>query len=100
MIDCVNCKDLQVKCLSSLEVENLAEYGQLWDTQTLPVVIFLVSTHEDGTPPSKAEWFCKSLEENANDFRVSKSYLKKLNYAVFGLGNSLYLQNYNKVTYF
>jgi tRNA wybutosine-synthesizing protein 1 len=52
-----------------------------------------------GKPPEDSSWFFKSLNEHANDFRVSKSHLNKLNYAIFGLGNSIYRENYNKVGY-
>jgi len=37
------------------------------------------------------------LEEHAHDFRVSKSHLGNLKYSIFGLGNSVYEDNYNQV---
>lgn len=52
----------------------------------------------DGKPPESAEWFCKWLEEASNDFRVQKSLLSGLDYAVFGLGNSLYKERFNMVS--
>ncbi|XP_051847972.1 S-adenosyl-L-methionine-dependent tRNA 4-demethylwyosine synthase TYW1-like [Antechinus flavipes] len=61
------------------------------------ICVFLVATYTDGRPPDSAEWFCKWLEEAANDFRFGKTYLKGMRYAVFGLGNSLYESDYNKV---
>ena len=51
----------------------------------------------DGKPPESVQWFFKWLEEAANDFRVQKSLLQGLNYAVFGLGNSLYEDKFNLV---
>lgn len=59
--------------------------------------VFIVSTYVDGKPPESAKWFYKWLEEASNDFRVQKSLLRDLNYAVFGLGNSLYEDNFNLV---
>lgn len=59
--------------------------------------MFIVSTYEDGKPPESAKWFYKWLEEASNDFRVQKSLLRDLNYAVFGLGSSLYENNFNLV---
>lgn len=101
MDDAVNCPgDLlsPVKNLSLTEVEHLSELGLASSSlDSVGVAIFIVPTYEDGAPPDSAEWFFKSLAENAVDFRVSKSYLKKMNYAVFGLGNSLYCDNFNKV---
>ncbi|KAL0174251.1 hypothetical protein M9458_030219, partial [Cirrhinus mrigala] len=43
------------------------------------------------------EWFCKWLEEASTDFRYGKTYLKGMRYAVFGLGNSVYVGHYNTV---
>lgn len=60
--------------------------------------MFLVATYTDGKPTDNAAWFCKWLEEAANDFRVGKKYLKGLQYAIFGLGNSLYADHYNTVS--
>ena len=61
---------------------------------------FLVATYTDGQPPESAAWFCKWLEEAANDFRFGKTYLKGMRYAVFGLGNSVYLSHFNTVGIF
>ncbi|VDI56049.1 tRNA wybutosine-synthesizing protein 1 [Mytilus galloprovincialis] len=60
-------------------------------------VVLFISTYTDGTPPEGSEWFCKWLEESSTDFRIPKALLKELHYAVFGLGNSLYTENYNAV---
>jgi len=96
--DPANVDGLSVNCLSTLEVEHLADFGKTGDSNVVPTVIFILATYEDGLPPPDAEWFCKSLAENAVDFRVSKSYLNNINFAVFGLGNSLYMDNFNKVS--
>ncbi|TPP60395.1 NADPH--cytochrome P450 reductase [Fasciola gigantica] len=47
------------------------------------VVIFVVSTYGEGDPPDDAQPFVHWLEQNNTE-------LKKLNYTVFGLGNSMY----------
>ena len=60
--------------------------------------VFVISTYVDGNPPESAEWFYKWLNEASNDFRVQKSLLQDLDYAVFGLGNSLYEENFNRVS--
>lgn len=67
--------------------------------QALPgtVSIFIVATYTDGTPCEDAQWFYKWLEDSVNDFRLSKYLLEGVRYAVFGLGNSLYQENYNVV---
>lgn len=61
------------------------------------LVVFIIATYTDGTPPECAQWFCKWLEESSTDFRVSKSLLKDMSYCVIGLGNSLYKENFCKV---
>lgn len=60
-------------------------------------MIIFTPTYEDGTPAPAAKWFLLYLQEAATDFRVSKNELEKLTYAVFGCGNSLYNENFNKV---
>ncbi|XP_055328378.1 S-adenosyl-L-methionine-dependent tRNA 4-demethylwyosine synthase TYW1-like isoform X2 [Paramacrobiotus metropolitanus] len=59
--------------------------------------VFILSTWTDGEPPPSAKWFALWLKDTVDDFRVSKSYLKDMKFAVFGLGNSSYGKNYNKV---
>ncbi|XP_037533877.1 S-adenosyl-L-methionine-dependent tRNA 4-demethylwyosine synthase TYW1-like [Nematolebias whitei] len=61
------------------------------------VCVFLVATYTDGQPTENAEWFCKWLEEASTDFRYGKTFLEGLRYAVFGLGNSVYVGHYNTV---
>lgn len=61
--------------------------------------MLLVATYTDGQPTENAEWFCKWLEEASTDFRYGKTYLKGLRYAVFGLGNSVYVGHYNTVSF-
>ncbi|XP_035690787.1 S-adenosyl-L-methionine-dependent tRNA 4-demethylwyosine synthase TYW1-like isoform X2 [Branchiostoma floridae] len=59
------------------------------------VCVFILSTYTDGQPPEGAAWVCRWLEESSTDFRVSKTLLGKLKYAVFGLGSSEYGDNFN-----
>ncbi|XP_035221680.1 S-adenosyl-L-methionine-dependent tRNA 4-demethylwyosine synthase TYW1-like isoform X2 [Stegodyphus dumicola] len=59
--------------------------------------IFIVSTYIDGQPPENCHWFCKWLDEASCDFRISRVLLKGLKHCIFGLGSSLYEDNFNKV---
>ncbi|KAK2172843.1 hypothetical protein NP493_925g02007 [Ridgeia piscesae] len=52
--------------------------------------VFLISTYTDGDPPQSASWFYKWLGESALDFRVSKTILQGLHFAVVALGSSAY----------
>ncbi|UYV84727.1 TYW1 [Cordylochernes scorpioides] len=56
----------------------------------------MVPTVEDGEPPSKASWFFNWIDDASNDFRLHKSLLSGLNYAIFAIGDSSYKENYNK----
>ncbi|NXS67860.1 TYW1 synthase, partial [Pandion haliaetus] len=67
------------------------------ETTSGNICVFLVATYTDGQPTESAVWFCKWLEDAANDFRFGKTYLEGLRYAVFGLGNSVYIDHYNTV---
>ncbi|NWR61800.1 TYW1 synthase, partial [Bucorvus abyssinicus] len=84
-----------------VEVISMGDYDPddrlLEETTSRNVCVFLVATYTDGQPAESAAWFCKWLEEAANDFRFGKSFLKGLRYAVFGLGNSVYVDHYNTV---
>ncbi|NWW78072.1 TYW1 synthase, partial [Climacteris rufus] len=84
-----------------VEVINMGDYDPddclSEETSSRNICVFLVATYTEGQPPESAAWFCKWLEEAANDFRVGKAFLQGLRYAVFGLGNSLYLEHYNTV---
>ncbi|NWR52325.1 TYW1 synthase, partial [Regulus satrapa] len=84
-----------------VEVINMGDYdpedGLAEETSSKNICVFLVATYTEGQPPESAAWFCKWLEEAANDFRVGKSFLQGLRYAVFGLGNSAYVDHYNTV---
>ena len=61
------------------------------------ITIFIVSTYTGGTPPTSAEWACQWLKDTVDDCRVQKSLLSNVYYAVFGVGNSLYKDDYNVV---
>lgn len=59
--------------------------------------IFILSTYVDGSPPDEGRWFYDWLKDTYADFRVQKSLLLGLDFAVYGLGDSAYAENYNKV---
>ncbi|XDV32544.1 hypothetical protein PO909_003333, partial [Leuciscus waleckii] len=74
------------------EVIDMKEYDP---DDRLAEEVSIVATYTDGQPTESAEWFCKWLEEASTDFRYGKTYLKGMRYAVFGLGNSVYVGHYN-----
>ena len=60
------------------------------------IVLFICSTWTDGVAPETAQRLVSSLIDYASDFRVSKSHLAKVKFAVFGLGGSDYNKNFCK----
>ena len=64
------------------------------------MVVIITATYSEGSPPDSAKWFCKWLSEAATDFRVSKTLLQGMNFAILGLGDSLYKDNFCKVGIF
>ncbi|CAF2824018.1 unnamed protein product [Rotaria sp. Silwood2] len=78
------------------DITDPEEFLQI-QTKNQRILLIFISTYEDGTPPPSAKWFVLHLQEAATDFRVSKNELEKLTYAIFGCGNSLYNDNFNKV---
>lgn len=62
------------------------------------VCVFIVSTYTDGVAPPESAWFFTWLHDAVSDFRYGTNYLHGLQYCVVGLGNSLYKQNYCKVS--
>ncbi|KAM6048421.1 S-adenosyl-L-methionine-dependent tRNA 4-demethylwyosine synthase TYW1-like [Theristicus caerulescens] len=84
-----------------VEVISMGDYDPddclVEETTSKNICVFLVATYTDGQPTESAAWFCEWLEEAVNDFRFGKTYLKGLRYAVFGLGDSVYVDHYNTV---
>ncbi|NXD28528.1 TYW1 synthase, partial [Spelaeornis formosus] len=95
LAEAVTCLNLPVEVINMRDYD--AEDGLAEEASSRNICVFLVATYSEGQPPESAAWFCKWLEEAANDFRVGKSFLQGLRYAVFGLGNSAYMDHYNTV---
>ena len=83
-----NDKQITIKNMNNFDAEDLEKES---------IVIMLTSTYENGRPPIDAKYFMKWVSEAPSDCRVHDSFLRNVRIAVFGLGNSLYDDNYNKV---
>lgn len=59
------------------------------------VFIFIVSTYTGGQPPPAASNFATLLADMSNDFRVSRDHFAKTRFAIFGLGDVVYGDNFN-----
>ncbi|KAF0685001.1 Aste57867_23030 [Aphanomyces stellatus] len=62
------------------------------------VVISILSTWTGGVPPESALVFYNWLQDMAQDFRVSRTWLQHVSVAVYGLGNSEYDEHYAKAS--
>lgn len=82
--------------LTELVVEDLATFA--FDSLLVAppksgpreVVLILLSTQAEGAPPPQCEHFCRLLEDHVHDFRVGKTALAHLSFAVLGFGSQEY----------
>jgi len=80
-----------------VSVAKLQDYDPEKLQDETDICVFIVPTYEGGTPPQEAAWFHKWLDEARNDFRIDSRLLSSVRYAVFGLGDSVYQDNYNVI---
>jgi tRNA wybutosine-synthesizing protein 1 len=73
--------------MAGFDPDTLSEYNRC---------VVIISTWENGTPPPSAAPFVLWLIDEARDFRVHKTQLAHMRYAVVGLGNSVYGHNFCK----
>uniref|UniRef100_A0A4D5RQK8 S-adenosyl-L-methionine-dependent tRNA 4-demethylwyosine synthase TYW1 n=1 Tax=Ixodes scapularis TaxID=6945 RepID=A0A4D5RQK8_IXOSC len=85
--------DVEIVNLKHIEPEECL----LGQVKSKGLCIFIVSTYVDGGPPDEAVWFYDWLKDTYADFRVHKYFLQGLDYAIYGLGDSAFNDNYNKV---
>jgi tRNA wybutosine-synthesizing protein 1 len=88
--------------ISLVDVKDVRELNDDVDNQLLQwpsnhAILFILATYTDGQPPESAQWFYRWLEDTRFDFRVQKTALHRMHYAVFGLGACIYGDNYGKV---
>ncbi|RHZ18175.1 hypothetical protein DYB37_012333, partial [Aphanomyces astaci] len=80
-------------------VVDMKDYDQVRDNlEHEHVLISILSTWTGGVPPESALVFCNWLQDMAQDFRVSKTWLKHVHVGVYGLGNSEYDEHYGKAS--
>lgn len=86
--------DCQIKALYEIECHPINDYDPedeiLVDANLESFLVIFMPTFSHGEPPENARWFCKWISEAANDFRFASDSLKKLNFALFGIGDSSY----------
>lgn len=84
--------DCEVVDLSKYDPEQLPS-----DAPFFSAHLFVISTSTGGMPPDKCDWFFRWIHDAVSDFRIDQTLLKDLNCSIFGLGNSEYGVDYNKV---
>lgn len=94
-------KCVKISGIGECAVVDLKDYDPedslLGEAKSTNILVVITSTYTDGQAPPNAAWFYKYVTEAACDFRFQKDALKGLTFAVCGLGNSLYAENFNKV---
>ncbi|KAJ4811450.1 S-adenosyl-L-methionine-dependent tRNA 4-demethylwyosine synthase [Rhynchospora pubera] len=76
----------------SLTDPSLYEPDRLF-SETL--LLFVVSTWQDGKPPPSSQYFSQFLSDAANDFRVGSLVLSGCKFAIFGVGSASYGDTFN-----
>ena len=87
---------LQPLNIPTLKLVNISDYDEDRYIDEEEMLLVICSTWTDGTPPPSCKRFVDYLIDLNNDFRVSKSHLSKLKFAIFGLGGAVYDSNYAK----
>eukprot|EP01084_Bolivina_argentea_P053350 97929_1 len=77
-------------------MKNMCEFDAE-DLEKENIVICIISTYENGTSPIDAKYFMKWICDAPSDCRIHDSFLNNVRIGVFGFGNSLYDENYNKI---
>jgi NADPH-ferrihemoprotein reductase len=95
---CGICLDATYFCLycSGFEVNrvDLADYTPEM-LQTCGIGVFLMANRGEGEPSSSAQAFFDYIENKSK--KLGPTTLKSLNYCVFGLGNSTYVNTFNRM---
>ncbi|KAK4512948.1 uncharacterized protein ATC70_003659 [Mucor velutinosus] len=78
--------------VNKIEVMDVTEYDNDNLLQETAVCVFILSTYNVEGP---LDWFSNWLHDLRYDFRVDRDALKKLRYAVCGLGDSAYGDEFN-----
>lgn len=73
--------------MESFDPDSLSDYN---------LCIVITCTWEGGMPPPSAVPFVLWLIDESRDFRIHKTQLAHLRFAVVGLGNSVYGENFGK----
>mmetsp|Transcript_139705 Transcript_139705/g.243245 ORF Transcript_139705/g.243245 Transcript_139705/m.243245 type:complete len:713 (-) Transcript_139705:113-2251(-) len=84
--------ELSLEDLATFQFDNLLRKPEAASDAKVPrdVVLVLLSTHTEGAAPENCEHFCRLLDDHVHDFRVDKSALQHLGFAVLGFGSSEY----------
>lgn len=58
-------------------------------------IVCVLSTYSGGSAPESARFFCQWLREAVDDSRIDSDFLSNTRFAVVGLGDSAYEEDYN-----
>ncbi|CEO94991.1 hypothetical protein PBRA_003804 [Plasmodiophora brassicae] len=75
-----------MRSMAKFDPEDLVSHGR---------VLAVMSTDSGGMPPPDARFFCQWLRDAVEDVRVPGDYLSGTRFAVFGLGDRAYEEQFN-----
>eukprot|EP00434_Breviolum_minutum_P003242 symbB.v1.2.002853.t1/scaffold130.1/size334612/4 len=79
--------EISIEDLSTFVFDNLLSRSSEVTTE---IVVLLLSTHTDGVLPPSSAHFGTLLADHVHDFRVGRTAMQHLNFAVLGFGSSVY----------
>jgi tRNA wybutosine-synthesizing protein 1 len=78
----------------TMRSQSLEDYDFESELHRESAVVVIVPTYDNGTPNATTKDFYDYLKECEHDFRVSKQLLERTSFAVFGLGDTVYGDNF------
>ena len=76
----------------------MAEPAEAVEVETLPeldLLVVVVCSQSGGPPPPNAAWLVRWLRETAEDFRAGALLFQRTRFAVFGVGDRAYGDDFN-----
>ena len=76
----------------------MAEPAEAVEVETLPeldLLVVVVCSQSGGSPPPNAAWLVRWLRETAEDFRAGALLFQRTRFAVFGVGDRAYGDDFN-----
>eukprot|EP00124_Ichthyophonus_hoferi_P003264 Ihof_evm2s274 gene=Ihof_evmTU2s274 len=91
-------QEMAIKHGHKAELIDMSTYDPELLVDEKDICVFIISTATDGLPPDGANGIYDWLNDTRADFRVQRTVLSHIRYTIFGLGNSIFAENYMVVS--